>query len=125
MHDLDAGERDSLLAQYDDEVHFQLTIRPREGKAAGDVAFDGVQSEVDFDARVRQLNFELGQYFELRVGEEVLLPVLAHFENTYGLTEYRRVQLVFPRPETVGNWAVVFEDGVWWFWVWNTIIYAF
>ena len=68
--ELSTPEQDSVLAQFDDEVHFQLTIRPREGKAEGDVAFGGVRSEADFDARVRQLNFELGQYFELRVGEE-------------------------------------------------------
>jgi hypothetical protein len=75
----------------------------------------GVASEADFQERVRTLNFDMGQYFELRVREEVLKPVLTNFENTYGLTEFRRVQLVFPRPVDGEGEAMDlrFVDEVW------------
>lgn len=111
---LGGEQRDSVLASYAGSLHFTLTVRPREGRALGDVAMSGVASEAGFQERVRTLNFEIGEYFELKVGEEVLEPVLTNFENTYGLTEFRRVQLVFPRPVAgVGEaWDLRFVDEV-------------
>jgi len=111
--DLSEERQDSVLASYTGALHFMLTVRPREGRASGDVAFSGITSEAGFQERVRTLNFDMGQYFELRVGEEVLKPVLTNFENTYGLTEFRRVEVVFPRPTGEGAWDVVFLDEVW------------
>lgn len=47
----------------------KVKVCPREGRTTGDVAFSGITSEADFQKRVRTLNFDMGKYFELRVGE--------------------------------------------------------
>lgn len=99
-------------------LHFLLTIRFREGKANGDVLYAGLQDKKDFEERVHELNFGMDKYWTLNLGDESLRPVLTHFENTYSITEYRQLHLVFAPPDrhtdfyAAPNWDIAFEDEV-------------
>lgn len=108
---------DSLRTQYEGSVSLQFTIAPNPDKATGDVMRSGISTRQELDQRLRTLNFGLAQYWTLESPSGTYYPVLSQLEQTSGLTDYRKIQLVFtseeegkpiPRP-----WTITFSDDIW------------
>ncbi|MES2730610.1 MAG: hypothetical protein V4714_02640 [Bacteroidota bacterium] len=89
-------ERDSLLNYYSHSRTFLMTIKPEVASgASGDVIYQGIGNYQEYQQRVMQLNFHLGEYLSLHAGKQLFVPSLSTMENTYGVTELRNFYLVF------------------------------
>ena len=87
---------DSLLNLYNKDYSFVMTLGPdAEAGETFDVMYAGVESEVDYNERVQQLNFEIASYLKLKTPLGEYAPVLSRLENTYGLARNRKIFLVF------------------------------
>ena len=66
---------------------------------------------------MRTLNFRLKEYWTLTTDSETYYPVLTQLEQTGGLVDYRRIQLVFASPDKEGHidkpWTITFDDEIW------------
>ena len=92
---------DQLMTKYKANATFMLTIAPDERKEEGrDVVYYEVFDEAAYKERVQELNFHIGEYIELQVGDQSMAPVLHHMENTYGLGKHRNFLLVFGGTES-------------------------
>ena len=115
---LTKDDRDSLYASMHQSLYFIFTISPREGRAAGDVMYSGVNDYPDYKQRVQALNFGIKDYWSLRTEAGEFAPVLSNLENTYSLTDYRKLHIVFAPPDSTVHfhdlkpWDVVFNDEV-------------
>lgn len=88
---------DSLYLKNNNSLYFLLTIEPT-GKPEDqvDITYYGLTSPSEYTQRQFDLNFGLKDSFELHLGEdERILPNLYHWENTYGLTKSKAIQLAF------------------------------
>ncbi len=98
-----AGEKemDSLLNYYQHSRTFLMTIKPSVAQldaatgASGDVIYQGIGTYQQYQQRVMQLNFNLGDFLGLHAGKQVFKPTLSAMENTYGVIEQRNFYLVF------------------------------
>lgn len=105
-------------ASTDGSLHFILFVGPSDPGSMGDVMVYGVQDEAAYNKRMIDLNFRIRESVVLNVGVASLNPVIAHMENTYGLTEGREIHLIFADPSLEGPWwqlpdlDLVLEDGV-------------
>lgn len=110
---------DSLYDYHAQSIHFVFTIAPNSDKASGDVVYSGIQNYTDYKERIHQLSFRMKEHWVLKMpnGQEIV-PILAHLENTYGLTEYRKLHLVFPATVATTNlyetasWDIIFQDAI-------------
>jgi hypothetical protein len=94
-------QMDSLLNYYQRSRTFLMTIKPcatqpdAAARTSGDVIYKGIGNYQEYQQRVMQLNFNLGEFLELHAGKQVFKPTLSTMENTYGVTEQRNFYLVF------------------------------
>ena len=87
---------DSVLSFYENGYSFTLTLSPDERKVEGkDVMYSDITSLNDFQERVLQMNFELGDMIELSTSDNFLKPAISSFENVYGLKKGRSIYIVF------------------------------
>lgn len=87
---------DSLLALYNTGYTFIMTLGPdKEAGETFDVMYAGVHNEAEYNERVQQLNFQIGNYLQLKTAGGSYAPVLSRMENTYGLASHRKIYLVF------------------------------
>ncbi len=91
----DASDLDSLMKSFKHTVAFQLQILPDSLIAEGDVMYKGISGYAGYAEGVRKLNFEMGNMIELQADSNVVKPVLCLAENTYSLTDGRKIMLVF------------------------------
>jgi hypothetical protein len=105
-----AAQRDSLIRNYRQHLTFALTLAPGP-ETGGDVISNGIFSQAEFTQRVNRLNFGMHDLLKLKTSQGEWPPVLASLENTYGLTGYRTILLVFPATgNDAGPLDVVFRD---------------
>ncbi len=96
--------KDSVLALYKDNMTFLLTIDADEEQYPNtNLLYTDIGSYQEYSARVNELNFRLADYIELNSNEQSYVPVLANFENTYGLDKALRMTVVF-------NGPLIFKD---------------
>jgi len=89
---------DSLLTIYQKNRTFLLTFAPEDNKAQEpqpDVMYDNITNNEEYLKRFQDLTFNMGQYIQLKTDSNTYTPVLHTFENTYGLSPYRSIYLVF------------------------------
>ncbi len=108
---------DSLLHDYTHSRTFLLTIAPDREHPERSVMFHDVLNRAEYKERVRDLNFNIGEYLQLKTEKGVFLPVLHHMENTYELADHRSIYLVFsdkdlenPRLTTARELDLVYND---------------
>lgn len=81
---------------YKSNLMFLMTIAPIDpGMQGQDVMMHGVSSEQELFERQATMNFDMGQHLSLRTAHGEAPPVLAHFENSYGLKKERKIMLAF------------------------------
>jgi hypothetical protein len=110
---------DSIATANRKSLYFLFTISPTEGKAKGDVLYSGISDYHSYDQRMRMLAFRMKEYWLLRSpdGEE-FHPVLASMEQTFSISESRKVHLVFAPPDTVTHfqdmplWDIEYRDEI-------------
>jgi hypothetical protein len=85
-------------------LHFILHVGPTDPGSMGDVMVYGVEDEAAYSKRMIDLNFRIREAVVLHIGQSSLNPVIAHMENTYGLTEGREIHLIFADPALEGPW---------------------
>ena len=101
-----------------EQLHFLFTIQLREHVEATDVVSAGLSTVELFQERLMQLHFGMEEYWQLKVGDASYLPVLTQFENSYGLTNYGRLHLVFSPPSNsfsfhdFDSWDLRFLDEI-------------
>lgn len=83
-----------LQTRKSDGLSFLLTISP-DLKDDGDIMFRGVSSLKEFNERVLQMNFNIGQSISLVLDHKVYNSVLSNLENTYSLNKGRNINLLF------------------------------
>lgn len=89
-------EKEKMLAEAKNTRTFILTIAPdKRRKGTGDIMFYNVKGEEDYTFRAEALNYNMDKYVYIGTGITNHAPKLHVLENTYGLTEYRDVYLVF------------------------------
>jgi hypothetical protein len=91
------ADLDSISRDLQHSTTFVITIGPdqREQEGRRDIVFSGVASYEEYRDKLMRLNFEMEEMILLKVGNEQLKPALTNFENVYGLTDHRKVNLVF------------------------------
>ncbi|MEM6342945.1 MAG: hypothetical protein AAF927_03660 [Bacteroidota bacterium] len=115
---LDSTHQDKNQVPYLKNIFFQLTISPRSGHAKGDVAYSDIDNYAEYKARIQQLNFGMEQYLTLKTDQGAYAPVLSVMDNTYGLTDYRKFQLIFSPPDNCvdfydsSQWELIFRDEI-------------
>lgn len=108
----------SALDHNKPEVHSdqagQLTIQVRfsmiDEHAQGDVMMFGVHNEKGYQEQAYRLNFDWSELAEIDCGGHHYAPVLASWENTYGLTKDRSVTLAFVPPNADDEYFYGSED---------------
>lgn len=76
-------------------LHFILTVSSGGAFKNSDVMMTGVGSYEEYADRMILLNFRMSEMIQLRIGERVVSPVISNMENTFGLTEDRKIHIVF------------------------------
>lgn len=90
---------DSLINDYNQSLTFLFTIGPKDGVENIDVLKAGVANYGEFAYRVHDLNFNLAEYVDLKVGDVYYKPVLTRLEDTYGIANHRNFYVVFAPTE--------------------------
>lgn len=87
---------DSVVAQNKNNLTFLLTIKTDEARMSNqDLMYLGIHDYAEYSNRVAVLNFRVQDYLLLKIGQKEYNPVLASFENTYGLGKELRINVVF------------------------------
>jgi len=98
-HDADVAvprPQDSLIRLYRNNATFIMTVAPTDhGLHGRDVMTRGVASRQQFLERLMIMNFDVGEYISMKTPHGEAHPVLAHFENTYGIRKERNLILTF------------------------------
>lgn len=110
--DFTASHFQQLKEEYQHSKTFLLTIAPDQEEQRNTVMFHQVVSRADYQQRVRDLNFRIGDFLSLTTKSKELKPVLHHMENTYELAEHRSIYLVFADDELQKDedWVLKFDD---------------
>ncbi len=61
----------------------------------GDVMYKDIFSYPEYRKRVEELNFKIKEQILLSTGDKEYYPVLASMENTYSMTNYRIIHIIF------------------------------
>lgn len=94
--DMSSSDPEKGQNLYKSNLMFLMTIAPIDpGMQGQDVMMHGLASEQEFFERQATMNFDMSQHLSLRTAYGEAQPVLAHFENSYGLKKERRVMLAF------------------------------
>jgi hypothetical protein len=97
-HPAEQSTIDSLRGLYQKNRTFLLTFSPKENKAQepqSDIMYDDITSNEEYMKRFQDLTFDIGQYIQLKTELNTYVPVLHTFENTFGLSPYKSIYLVF------------------------------
>jgi hypothetical protein len=91
------SKRDSVAAYYKDNVSLLLSISPIGTKdRERNIMYDGLEKFEDYKKRVFDLNFNMEELVELKLGEGIsLAPSIYNVENTYGLSKELNFNIVF------------------------------
>jgi len=91
-----SDDDNNYIKSLDKSLLFVFTISPLEGKSEGDVFLSGVKSKQDYEERVRKANFGFAENWTLTLdsGKE-LNPIGLQMEQTNGLTNHRKFQILF------------------------------
>jgi hypothetical protein len=102
---------DSVRRDLAHAATFVLTIGPDKQKKEGrsDIVFSDVRSYEEYREKLMRLNFELEELITLQAGVEQFRPVLTNLENVYGLTDHRKINLVFV-PRTTAQAEVLKQN---------------
>lgn len=94
--------------------HFAVKL---EGDSTcGDVMFKDIFSYPEYRKRAEELNFKIKEQILLNTGDKEYYPVLASMENTYSMTGYRIIHIIFAplisKSELIGcgKYELVFYD---------------
>ncbi len=87
--DLEAGEA------HGNSLHMMLTVSSGTAYKASDVMMTEIGSYEGYADRMIRLNFRISEMVQLHIGDRVFLPVLSNMENTFGLSEDRKIHIVF------------------------------
>lgn len=85
----------SLSGQESKSLIFLLNVAPGRIYGGGDVMMNGAASYQAYDERMIQLNFRMQEMLRLNWKGKEYEPVLAHMENTFGLSQDRKIHVVF------------------------------
>lgn len=88
---------DSLLTYYKNSAAFVMTLAPDESKKnnSGDIMYKGVKNFKEYIERALALNFNLENEVDLEVNGSTYTPVLSSLDNTYSLSNDRKINFVF------------------------------
>lgn len=89
--------KDSLLLLYNRNRTFLLSFNA-DGKSegqSGDIMYKDITNTEEFNNRLLELTFNIGQFIRLKTDSNIYLPVLFTFENSYGISPGRSIYLVF------------------------------
>lgn len=87
---------DSLLAYYKNTASFVMTLAPDESKKEkGDIMYKGVRDFKEYIERALALNFDLESQVTLEADGITYAPSLSSLDNTYSLTNDRKINFVF------------------------------
>lgn len=89
------SKADSLIQSYDKSLTFLLTLGIDGEKRKGDIMYQGVQDYEDYKRKLYHLNFDIENRISLKMEGKEYKPVLSNLENVYGLTDSRKIMLVF------------------------------
>lgn len=89
--------RDSLTKVYKRSRTFlvSFSLDDKTNKEAPDIMYRDISSLEDYNQRFEDLTFNIGNYLQLKTANNIYVPVLHTFENTYGITPNRSIYLVF------------------------------
>lgn len=84
---------DSLIKENSNVKHFVMKL---EGDSTcGDIMFKDIFSYPEYRQRAEDLNFKIKEQIVLNTGDKEYYPVLASMENTYSMTSYRIIHIIF------------------------------
>ncbi|HEY4787659.1 MAG TPA: hypothetical protein VIH57_16495 [Bacteroidales bacterium] len=90
--------KDSLLMVYQQNRTFLLSFSSDKDNATGnspDVMYHDISNLEEYNQRFEDLTFNIGNYIKLKTDSNIYIPILHVFENTYGISPYRSIYLVF------------------------------
>lgn len=88
---------DSLISFYDKQLCFVLNFESRiEGK---DIKYRGISGEQDYNERINDLSFNIGELITLKTQGTDYNPTLFHFERSFGSSKSNNVVIVFAERE--------------------------
>jgi len=105
---LTAGKIDSVRKTYANSITFMMVIGPSKDESF-DITRVGVADYEEFAQRLEQMNFSMGQFVNLKIGETTYIPELAQMESTYGLEQNRKILFVFNAVNDAGN-KILMDD---------------
>ncbi|SNT14378.1 hypothetical protein SAMN05421640_2493 [Ekhidna lutea] len=84
---------DSLVQVYSNQESFLISFESRlENK---DVVYKNVSDKEDYNRRIEQLSFRIGELISLKTSNDKISPSLFHYERAYGTSKVNSVFLVF------------------------------
>jgi hypothetical protein len=86
------GRKDSLLKLYKYNLGFLITIKTT---AESNPLYKNLTHPGQYSERLNALNFKMNEMLSLHVGENVYKPALTSLENTYGLSNEVKINVVF------------------------------
>lgn len=122
FREIDAGEIkgeksvDSMIQMNQLNLSFLLTIRTK--NESEDIMYKGISTPEEFDARAKELNFNLASYITLVVDGNEIQPVHAGMENTYSLSSYRNFLIIFSPQDDINQlgsakeFTLIFDDQI-------------
>ncbi len=94
-----ATNTDSIKVLYSSSHTFILNLEPKKENLSGSVMNLGVSNRHEYKQRSIEMNFRMGERFQLRIGDRTLSPSVVEMVNTYDLTKDRDLYIVFPDQE--------------------------
>lgn len=105
-----SGDHTNYKKSLDKSLLFVFTISPLEGKSDGDVFLSGVNSKQDYEERVRKANFGFVENWTLTLDNGTELnPIGVQMEQTNGLTNHRKFQILFD----ISKHPTAYESKIW------------
>ncbi|MEL7534223.1 MAG: hypothetical protein AAFN10_23160 [Bacteroidota bacterium] len=100
------------LNEMEQELEESLDIHFTMASQEGELSFlkYNLGSLEEYQQRLAYLSFEMEDYLYLLHGNDTLRPNLYHFERTFDLSPEAHFLLSFPRPENMGEDAILILD---------------
>ncbi|WP_291856862.1 hypothetical protein [Marinilabilia sp.] len=87
--------KDSLLNNYSNSIYFMVTLKPTPNCRVRDLRYFNVTDEKEFDARQRDLHYDMAQCFILKTVVREYAPKLCHLEQDFASGGGLKFILVF------------------------------
>lgn len=91
--------KDSLIDYYSQTLNFMMRVRLIDKNP--NVLYLGISSIEEYKERIMQLNFGLDSLLKMHIKSKEYVPILTSFENTYGISPYANVNIVFILPKDI------------------------